>query len=82
MACMTLLVPPVTMTTTQFARSIRYEVSASRQQQHTERQPLRMNWGRGHRQAQQPQAPHAAGGCRALLRVPSSACNTPLTNPK
>jgi len=49
MACMTLLVPPVTMTTTQFARSIRYEVSASRQQQHTERQPLRMNWGRGHR---------------------------------
>ena len=29
MACMTLLVPPVTMTTTQFARSIRYEVSAA-----------------------------------------------------
>jgi hypothetical protein len=44
MACMTLLAPPVAMATTQLARVIRYEVSASWHEQDTERQPLRMNW--------------------------------------
>ena len=44
MACMTLLAPPVAMATTQLARVFGYEASAPRQEQHTERHPLRMNW--------------------------------------
>jgi hypothetical protein len=43
MACIT-FATPLTMATTQLARVISYEVSNPRQEQNSERQPLRMNW--------------------------------------
>jgi hypothetical protein len=45
MVCMTVFAPPMAMATTQFARVVRYEASASWQmERNTERTPLRMSW--------------------------------------
>ena len=44
MACITLIAQPMAMATTQLTHAIRYEVSVPRQEQRTDRQPLRMNW--------------------------------------
>ena len=43
MTCMTALLQPIPMATTELARVIRYEVSASRREQNTGHAP-RMNW--------------------------------------
>ena len=57
MACMTLIAQPMTMTTTQLARAIRYDEVFTRQMESNLVQDLRMSWvvvtdGNGNRKLQ------------------------------